>query len=117
MTFDCDMPRPKLPYLQREKARGKVFWYVRLDRDQPRIRIRGEYHSEEFMENYNAAISGRPVSKKKFSSRSLSWITEQYMNSATFLLLAPATQRQRKRFLEQSCKRVRGYVIQRHRSL
>jgi len=53
-----DMPRPRPQYLQSEWTRhGKRVWYVRVGTG-PRIRIKGEYGSAEFMEAYHAAVKG-----------------------------------------------------------
>lgn len=94
------MPRNRPPYLQKEINRhGKVVWYVRI-RPNPRIRIRGEYGSPEFMEAYRAAISGQEVPKKtKASPNSLRWLVEQYRRSSEWLSLSQATRKQRENIL------------------
>jgi hypothetical protein len=53
------MPRPLPPYLcrQRNWRTGATVWYVRRGEGR-RIRIRGEFGSEEFAKNYQAAIMG-----------------------------------------------------------
>jgi hypothetical protein len=55
------MPRPRFPHLRREAARGKTFWYVRRGHGL-RIRIRGDYGSQEFFANYYAALGSSPSS-------------------------------------------------------
>lgn len=94
------MPRNRPPYLQRQVNRhGKVMWYVRI-RPNPRIRIRGEYGSPEFMEAYRAAISGQEQPKKtKASPNSLRWLVEQYRKSSEWLSLSLATRKQRENIL------------------
>lgn len=90
------MPRPRLPYLQRETSRhGRVMWFVRRGAG-PRTRIQGEYGSPEFMRAYQAAVTGEalPVAKK-VSSGSLEWLLSAYRQSAPWAALAPATRRQR----------------------
>jgi hypothetical protein len=55
----ADMPRPRPPYLSRERTRhGKSVWYVRLDGK--RIRLRAEYGTPEFDAEYQAALAGKP---------------------------------------------------------
>ena len=52
------MPRPRPPYLHRERTRhGHVTWYVRVGKG-PRIRVHGEFGSSEFNAAYRAAIAG-----------------------------------------------------------
>lgn len=94
------MPRPKLAYLQRETARGKTFWYVRLDRKSPRIRIRGDYGSPEFMKAYRAAISGEIAPKARaMGDGTLEWLVDRWKVSSDWNLAAPATKRQRENYL------------------
>lgn len=89
------MTRPRPPYLLREKTRhGKVVWYVRKG-DGPRIRIPGEYGSDEFTEAYQAAISGQNPPSKKARSGSLEWLITRYRETSPWLTLAAATRRQR----------------------
>jgi hypothetical protein len=59
------MTRPRPPYLQRAVTRhGQVIWYVRRGKGL-RVRIRGEYGSEEFRTNYEAALEGKPTGSRK----------------------------------------------------
>jgi hypothetical protein len=52
------LPRPRPPYLLRERTRhGLTVWYVRKG-DGPRIRIHGEYGSPEFLAEYFTAVQG-----------------------------------------------------------
>lgn len=90
-----DMPRPHLPYLQRQSARGKTVWYVRKG-DGPRTRIRGDYGSEEFMTAYRAAVADidapRPA---KDGAGTLAWLLARYRESLAWTALSMATRRQR----------------------
>lgn len=89
------MPRPRLPYLQREITRHrKTVWYFRRG-DGPRTRIRGEYGSKEFNSNYEAALLGTAPTKKPTSSGSLEWLIRRYKESAAWSMLSLATQLQR----------------------
>ena len=90
------MPKKRPPYLQRQVTRhGKVVWYVRK-RPNPRVRIRGEYGSPEFMEAYLAAVNGQEMPiQKKASSGSLRWLVEQYCKSSDWLSLSRATRKQK----------------------
>ena len=50
------MPRPRKPHLHRERNRhGTHVWYVRKGQG-PRYRLRGEFGSDEFNAQYEAAI-------------------------------------------------------------
>jgi integrase len=92
----ADMPRPRPPYLLREVNRhGKAVWYVRKG-DGPRIRVRGEFGSPEFMAAYEAALAGRaaPVGPKA-AAGSLRWLVERYRDSTAWASLSPATRKQR----------------------
>ena len=96
-----EMTRPRPPYLLRETARGKTFWYVRRG-DGPRIRVRGEYGSDEFMAHYHQAISGiETAPKPKASTGTLLWLVTRYQESAAFLTLAPSTQSLRRNILSE----------------
>jgi hypothetical protein len=55
--------RPKPPHLRHEQTRHGVWvWYVRRGHGS-RIRLRAEYHSPEFWEEYRAALAGAPKVK------------------------------------------------------
>jgi integrase len=72
------MPRPRPLHLLREITRhGRTVWYVRIDRG-PRIRIKAEYGTPDFEDEYQAAISGRPKSVKGSSSGTLAWLLDRY---------------------------------------
>lgn len=97
------MKRP--PYLLREKTRhGKVVWYFRRD-DGPRIRIRGEYGSKEFMAAYQAALAGLVKADRndprKPAADSLAWLVRRYRESTAWTGLSPETRRTREGLLRQ----------------
>lgn len=90
------MPRPRLPYLQRETSRhGRVMWFVRRGAG-PRARIHGEYGSPEFMRAYHAAAMGEVIpAAKKASKSSFEWLLSEYRKSEPWAALSMATRRQR----------------------
>lgn len=90
------MPRPRPPHLHRETTRhGKAVWYVRVDKG-PRIRIRAEFGSAAFDEEYQAAISGTVPEKKGAPGKgTLAWLIAQYRETGAWLALSAATRRQR----------------------
>lgn len=95
-----EMPRDRPPGLQREKTRhGKTVWYVRPEKG-PRIRIRGDYGSEEFMTNYRRAM-GLPARKsaKGAHKGTLRWLVVQWMLSSDWQSTASSTRKQRENIL------------------
>ncbi len=89
------MPRPRLPHLQREVTRhGKTNWYVRIDRG-PRIRIKHDYGTPEFMGAYRAAVSGETPTTATVDSKSIRWLIDEYRKSRAWAQLSGATRRQR----------------------
>jgi len=91
------MPRPRPPYLHRERTRhGAIVWYVRIDKG-PRIRIRGDYGSPELKAAYDAAISGQTLPQKTRAppTHSLAWLIDRYRDSGAWARLSGATRRQR----------------------
>ncbi|MEF2552025.1 tyrosine-type recombinase/integrase [Aurantimonas sp. A2-1-M11] len=99
------MPRPRLPYTRREKSRhGKYVWYFRKD-DGPRVRLRGDFMSPTWKEDYDRALSGQVVApQQKQAKGTLRWLVERYLDSAPFLTLAPSTQRMRANVLKSIVK-------------
>jgi integrase len=91
-----DMPRPRPPHLYRERTRhGRAVWYVRIGHG-PRIRIAGEYGSEQFEAVYRAAIEGKSaLRKEKARAGSLAWLFERYRETVAWNHLSAATRRQR----------------------
>jgi integrase len=104
------MPRPRLPYLQKETSRhGKTVWYVRapsLDGARgKRIRVKGEFGSPEFMASYQAAMRGEgPPRRGKPAGGTLAWLIERYRESAAWAVLKPATQKQRENIFKHVCQ-------------
>lgn len=90
------MPRPRPPHLHCEPSRhGKLRWYVRVGHG-PRIRITEQYGTDEFNIAYQAAVSGKPVSRKGPEAGTLAWLLERYRESDAWAKrLSPATRRQR----------------------
>lgn len=66
------MDKPKPPYLIKKQGwKGQTVWYY-WKRPGPQIRIRGDYGSREFWENYEAAASkgvSRKLTEKKNGCR------------------------------------------------
>lgn len=99
------MPRPKPPHLHSERSRhGKLVWYVRRGH-KARIRLRAEYDSPEFWQEYREAIEGsaprtalKPAGPK---SGTLAWAIDRYRASAAWSMLARATKRQRELIYSQ----------------
>ena len=93
------MPKPRLPHVVREKTnRGKWVWYFRIGKGK-RIRLPDQYGTPEFLEEYHAALLGKPVSHstEKCRSGSISWLIERYRESSAWLSLSDATRYQRDR--------------------
>lgn len=98
------MPKRQLPYLNRQPGRhdnGVVYYYVRV-RKGPRIPIRGEYGSPEFMADYTAALGGGKVKAPpppRASRGTLRWLVEHWQRSSDWASTEPATRRQRENIL------------------
>src|SRR5688572_24256024 len=88
------MPRRKPPHLYRERTRhGTVAWYVRRGHGR-RIRLRAEYDSPEFWEEYGAALAGGPKTAHAPTAHTLAWAIDRYRNSSVWASLSVATRRQ-----------------------
>ncbi|WP_273721241.1 MULTISPECIES: tyrosine-type recombinase/integrase [unclassified Bartonella] len=103
------MPKPRPPYLLKEITRhGKIIWYVRIGHGK-RIRIRGTYGTQEFVDNYKMAIAELqglilPKSKTgKLTEGSFAWLLKQYFNSSDWHSYAKATKRQKETILMKVC--------------
>ncbi|GJD44826.1 hypothetical protein AFCDBAGC_2695 [Methylobacterium cerastii] len=99
-----EMPRPRPPFLLRETSRhGNVVWYVRRGAG-PRIRLRAEYGSTAFWEEYRAAVDGRALVEPATpapGAGTLKWLIERYMlHSAWTKDLSIATRGQRSGILK-----------------
>jgi integrase len=91
------MPHPIPQHLHRQITRhGKVVWYVRVGKG-PRIRIRAEYGTADFFEQYRIALASIP---KPFMSEpaagTLAWLIARYRDTTAWNQgLSAATRRQR----------------------
>lgn len=97
------MPRPRPPYLHRYHTRhGKFYWYVRRPGGQ-RTRIRAEFGTPEFQDQYRAAINGAIIEKcpaqSKSQSGSLAWLWERYRETGGWTSLKHTTRRQRENIM------------------
>src|SRR5687767_8008719 len=90
-----DVPRKLPPYLNRERTRhGTMAWYVRRNHG-PRIRLRAQYDTPEFWEEYRAALDGKRPEPRKAKAQTLRWAIERYRASSAWAALSPATRKQR----------------------
>jgi len=91
------MPKPRFPNLRRERTRhGKSVWYYRQG-DGPRIRIKGDYGTDEFIAAYKSALSC-PSPSGKAAPRNpdnLGWLLHNYRKSSAWSSLSAATRKQR----------------------
>jgi integrase len=90
-----DMPRPRPPYLNREKTRhGEMVWYVR--RHGCRIRIRAKYGTPDFHAQYQAALSATPPRPEKGgpAAGTLAWLIARYRETGEWQGFSSATRRQ-----------------------
>jgi integrase len=99
------MPHSLPPYLQKDRTRhGKLVWYVRRGKG-PRVRVRGEYGSQEFEAAYFAALGGEaPPAKPLAAAGTLSWLVARYQDSAVWARLAPATRSKRANIYKVACR-------------
>jgi integrase len=91
------MPRPRPPHLHRETTRhGRTVWYVRVDKG-ARVRLHGDFGSEQFKSEYDAAVSGKPLRGKRAAvgAGTLAWLIARYRETSAWLDLSMATRRQR----------------------
>ena len=99
-----EMPRPRPPYLSRERNRhGTPVWYVRVRGK--RVRIRAAFGTTEFDAEYQAALARTRETRPAAASGragSLQWLIDQYRDTAAWQRgLSKATQRQRNYIFEQ----------------
>src|SRR5208282_4508155 len=90
------MTRARMPYLVKEIARGRLFWYFRRGRGL-RIRIHGDYGSPEFMRNYESALLGAAAPQKRppAANGTLGWLIDCYKGSSAWERLSATTKSQR----------------------
>lgn len=106
------MPRPMPPNLYRERNRhGTAVFYVRQGKG-PRIRIRGEFGSEEFARNYQSAVLGEAHQEGMLAQRAsvtatgtLAWLITCYKGSSAWDRLSATTKSQRDRIYRDAIKR------------
>lgn len=105
------MPRPRPPFLLREKTRhGRFIWYVRRG-DGPRTRIRAEYGTAAFEAEYQAAVSGVPLqaaSSAKKATGSVGWLWARYRETGAWTALGRSTRRQRENIMLHVIENVGG---------
>lgn len=93
------MPRPRKPNLHRERNRhGVHVWYVRKGKG-PRYRLRSEYGSDAFNEEYDAALKGKSAPRGKAAGGTLRWLWDAYRASDAWKSLSPATRKQRENIM------------------
>lgn len=93
------MPRPRKPYLHRERTRhGTHVWYVRKGQG-PRFRLRGEFGSDAFNADYDAAVHGKLPQRGQATAGSLCWLWDAYRKTDPWKALSPATRRQRENIM------------------
>ncbi|WP_345119666.1 tyrosine-type recombinase/integrase, partial [Bartonella pachyuromydis] len=86
----------------------KIVWYVRIGHGK-RIRIRGTYGTQEFVDNYKNALAELqgiiPPKPKvgKLIEGTFAWLLKQYFNSSNWHNLAKVTQKNRERILMKVC--------------
>lgn len=101
------MPRPRLPYLHKQITRhGKVVWYVRKSHSR-RIRLKAEYGTPEFADEYQKAIDRQPAPSTKpakASAGSLEWLWIRYRETTAWTALRPATRKQRENIMRHVLK-------------
>ena len=86
--------------LETRSRHGKVVWFVRVGKG-PRIRIRGEYGSDEFNAAYRAALAGEApaapqVAGPRVHPGTLQWLVNQYQGSAEWSALSDGTRAHRR---------------------
>jgi Site-specific recombinase XerD len=96
------MPRVLPLYVTRETSRhGTVRFYFRIGKGE-RTRLPGTPGSKEFKLAYKAAMAGEKIEPHHVVvARSLRWLVQKYMESATWSQLSVATRKQRGLFFKQ----------------
>lgn len=93
------MPRPRKPNLHRERNRhGVHVWYVRKGKG-PRYRLRSEFGSDAFNEEYDAALKGKSAPRGQAIGGSLQWLWDSYRKTDAWKSLSPATRKQRENIM------------------
>lgn len=83
------------PYLHRERTRhGKIIWVVRREHGR-RIRLRADYDTVAFWEEYRAALADAAKPDRRFAARgTLRWAIDRYRAGSTWAGYSNATRRQ-----------------------
>ena len=100
------MPHPIPQHLHRQITRhGNVVWYVRVGKG-PRTRIRANYGTAEFFEQYRLALASvAKPSTGEPASGTLAWLIARYRETAAWTQgLSAATRRQ--------CENIFKHVIE-----
>lgn len=93
------MPRPRKPNLHRERNRhGDHVWYVRRGKG-PRYRLRSEFGSDAFNEEYEAALKGKAAPRGKAAGGTLRWLWDAYRMTDAWKSLSAATRKQRENIM------------------
>lgn len=102
----CFMANIRLKYVTIDRSEGLVRYYLRLP-GQKKVRLPGKLGDPVFMSAYQAAIGGIAIPRRpdgtvaKGNSRgTMAWLVDEYLRSATFKGLAPATQGARRNILK-----------------
>lgn len=100
-----DMPRPRPQYAHREVNRhGNPVWYFRKGKGK-RVRLDGQFGTQEWRDSYDAALRGSPAPRKAVAPKtSIRWLVDRYLDSGRFSLLAAETQEMRRRVLLNVCE-------------
>src|SRR6185437_15958849 len=108
------MSRPRIPYLHKETARGKTFWYYRRGHG-PRVRLRSEYGTKQFLQSYHEAMgmgAGGP-SGGTDSEGTFAGLWRLYRDSPARSRLSPATQKQRLNLIRPALARAGDQPLER----
>lgn len=98
------MKRP--PYLHRKITRhGNVAWYFWRGEGHKRVRIRGDYGSNEFLAAYMEAFAGHapaPVVRIRETPDSLAWLIGRFRETSDWSSMSEATRRQRENIFRRA---------------
>ncbi len=95
MRHSRGVPLKLPPFLHRQVTRhNRVVWYYRKGKG-PRIRIKGEFNSPEFLARYDAAAGPSAKAHKSPPSGSFAWAAWMYRQSQIWASMSPATRRKR----------------------
>jgi hypothetical protein len=97
------MPKPRLPFLHREKTRhNKLIWVVRVGHG-PRTRLRAPYGAPAFMQEYREAVEKpRAHGQPRDDEGTFGWLWRLYRASPEWARLSPATKKQRDHLMKLS---------------